>query len=150
MKKEDQLIIEIFKRKPDKDKVASLLEQKISIDYIHQICEKHLITADFYHSLLTYPLPQKLKQTVTTRAKQVIFEVTSFNNLINQELILSFLNEGDKWSLEFIRESLIDKPDSFEEWQAIKDEFIKILKLDPTTNAGEKDTILKKKKWSSR
>ncbi|MHA1193782.1 MAG: hypothetical protein ACTSP9_16100, partial [Promethearchaeota archaeon] len=64
------------------------------------------------------------------------------SNLINQELIVNLLNEGDKWSLEFIRESLIDNPEILE---FIKNEFIKILKLNTTKTSDEKQALLKKK-----
>ncbi len=64
------------------------------------------------------------------------------SNLINQELIVNLLNEGDKWSLEFIRESLIDNPEMLE---FIKNEFIKILKLTTAKTSDEKNALLKKK-----
>ncbi len=67
------------------------------------------------------------------------------SNLINQELIVNLLNEGDKWSLEFIRESLIDKPEMLEQWQDVKNEFIKILKLTTAKTSDEKNALLKKK-----
>jgi hypothetical protein len=67
------------------------------------------------------------------------------SNLINQELIVNLLNEGDKWSLEFIRESLIDNPGMLERWQDVKNEFIKILKHTIAKNSEEKKALLKKK-----
>jgi hypothetical protein len=67
------------------------------------------------------------------------------SNLINQELIVNLLNEGGKWSLEFIRESLNDNPEMLEQWQDVKNEFIKILKLATVKNSDEKQTLLKKK-----
>jgi hypothetical protein len=67
------------------------------------------------------------------------------SNLINQELIVNLLNEGDKWSLEFIRETLIDNPEMLERWQDVKNEFIKILKLTIAKTSDERKTLLKKK-----
>jgi len=67
------------------------------------------------------------------------------SNLINQELIVNLLNEGDKWSLEFIRESLNDNPEMLEQWQDVKNEFIKILKLTTSKSSDEKNALLKKK-----
>jgi len=67
------------------------------------------------------------------------------SNLINQELIVNLLNEGDKWSLEFIREALIDNPEMLEQWQDVKNEFIKILKLTTAKTSDEKNALLKKK-----
>ncbi|GAF74700.1 unnamed protein product, partial [marine sediment metagenome] len=67
------------------------------------------------------------------------------SNLISQGLIVNLLNEGDKWSLEFIRESLIDNPEMLEQWHDVKNEFIKILKLTTVKNSDEKNALLKKK-----
>jgi hypothetical protein len=67
------------------------------------------------------------------------------SNLINQEMIVSLLNEGDKWSLEFVREFLIDNPEKIEEWQDVKDDFIKILKLTKVESSDKLDNLLKKK-----
>jgi len=67
------------------------------------------------------------------------------SNLINQELIVNLLNEGDKWSLEFIRETLVDNPEMLEQWQDVKNEFIKILKLTTARTSDEIKDLLKKK-----
>ena len=67
------------------------------------------------------------------------------SNLIDQELIVNLLNEGDKWSLEFIRESLNDNPEMLEQGQDVKNEFIKILKLTTAKTSDEKNTLIKKK-----
>ena len=67
------------------------------------------------------------------------------SKLINQEMIVNLLNEGDRWSLEFVREFLVDNPNLIEEWQDVKDEFIKILKLTNIKTSDKKDTFLKKK-----
>jgi len=67
------------------------------------------------------------------------------SNLINQEMIVSLLNEGDKWSLEFVREFLIDNPEKIEEWQDVKEDFIKILKPTLATTSDKKNNLLKKK-----
>jgi len=68
------------------------------------------------------------------------------SNLIDQGLIVNLLNEGDKWSLEFIRETLIDNPEMFEEWQDVKNKFIKILNLTTAEAPDDKNVLLKKKK----
>ena len=67
------------------------------------------------------------------------------SNLIDQELIVNLLNEGDKWSLEFIRESLNDNPEMLEQWQDVKIEFINILKHTTAKTSDEKNALLKKK-----
>jgi len=67
------------------------------------------------------------------------------SKLIDNELIVNLLNEGDKWSLEFIREALNDNPEVLEKWHDVKDEFIKILKLTTTKTSDEKNALMKKK-----
>ena len=67
------------------------------------------------------------------------------SKLINQELIVSLLKEGDNWSLEFIRETLIDSPDMFEQWQDVKSEFIKVLKLPVVKSSDGKNSVSDKK-----
>ena len=66
------------------------------------------------------------------------------SNLIDQDLIVNLLHKGDTWSLEFIREVLIDNPKMLEQWQDVKNEFIKILKL-TAAQTSELKTLLKKK-----
>ena len=66
------------------------------------------------------------------------------SNLIDQDLIVKLLNKGDNWSLEFIREVLIDNPEMLEQWRDVKNEFIKILKL-TTAKSSELKTLMKKK-----
>ena len=51
------------------------------------------------------------------------------SNLINEEMILSFLSKGESWYLDFIREYLIYNPEILDEWQGLRDEFIRVLKL---------------------
>ncbi|MGB5910757.1 MAG: hypothetical protein WBH31_06140 [Promethearchaeia archaeon] len=51
------------------------------------------------------------------------------SNLINEEMILSFLSKGESWYLDFIREYLIYHPEILDEWQGLKNEFIRVLKL---------------------
>ena len=64
------------------------------------------------------------------------------SNLINPELILNLFNEGKQWSLEFIREFFNENPNLLEEWQKVKQEFVKILER----SVEEKnETLLDKK-----
>lgn len=51
------------------------------------------------------------------------------SNLINEEMILSFLSKGESWYLDFIREYLIYNPEILDEWQGLRNEFIRVLKL---------------------
>ncbi|MFX1286928.1 MAG: hypothetical protein ACFFFY_00025 [Promethearchaeota archaeon] len=67
------------------------------------------------------------------------------SNLINQDLIVNLLKKGDNWSLEFIREFLIDNPEILEQWQEVKNEFIKVLRLTTAKTPDEKKILMKKK-----
>jgi len=49
------------------------------------------------------------------------------SNLINEEMILSFLSKGENWYLDFIREYLIYNPEILDEWQGLRNEFIRVL-----------------------
>ncbi|MFX0175978.1 MAG: hypothetical protein ACFE85_07095 [Candidatus Hodarchaeota archaeon] len=51
------------------------------------------------------------------------------SNLINEEMIITFLNEGGKWNLDFIREFFINNPELLDEWQKSKNEFIRFLEI---------------------
>ncbi|MFX1586716.1 MAG: hypothetical protein ACFFC1_01070 [Promethearchaeota archaeon] len=50
-------------------------------------------------------------------------------NLINEDMLLSFLSKGESWYLDFIREYLIYNPEVLDGWQGLRDEFIRVLKL---------------------
>ena len=50
-------------------------------------------------------------------------------NLINENMIISFLNEGGKWNLDFIREFFINNPELLDKWSKLKNEIIKFLQL---------------------
>jgi hypothetical protein len=65
------------------------------------------------------------------------------SNLINQDLILNLLNDGDKWSLEFIREFFTENPEILTRWQEVKKEFKNILE---TSLENTKDNIILNKK----
>jgi len=58
-----------------------------------------------------------------------LIEEMQESNLITPELIINLLNEGDKWSLEFIREFFNTNPRLLDEWQEVKNEFVKILEI---------------------
>ena len=56
------------------------------------------------------------------------------SNLVNEEMIITFLNEGSKWNLDFIREFFINNPELLDEWQKLRNEFIRFLKIFETSN----------------
>jgi len=55
------------------------------------------------------------------------------SNLINEEMIITFLNEGSKWNLDFIREFFINNPELLGEWKKLRNEFIRFLKIFETS-----------------
>jgi len=67
------------------------------------------------------------------------------SKLINQDLIVNLLRNGDTWSLEFIREFLIDNPEVLDQWQEVKNEFIKVLKLTTAMTPDEIKILMRKK-----
>jgi len=136
----------IAKRYYNNDKLLSIilrkLEESENPNFISEILKAILV----------------LKDKIENWEKIIIENVKNFqivdgslindmqeSNLIDQELIVNLLNEGDKWSLEFIREALIDNPEMLEQWQDVKNEFIKILKLTTAKTSDEKNALLKKK-----
>jgi len=136
----------IAKRYYNNDKLVSIILKKL------EESENPNFIAEVLKAILV------LKDKIENWEKIIIENVRNFqivdgslindmqeSNLIDQELIVNLLNEGDKWSLEFIRESLNDNPEMLEQWQDVKNEFIKILKLTTTKTSDEKNALLKKK-----
>ncbi|MFX0018187.1 MAG: hypothetical protein ACFFAK_05945 [Promethearchaeota archaeon] len=69
------------------------------------------------------------------------------SNLINVDMILSFLSKGENWYLDFIREYLIYHPEVLDEWQGLRDEFIRVLELfDFPEQSSDNYQIIKDKK----
>jgi hypothetical protein len=136
----------IAKRYYNNDKLISIILKKL------EESENPNFIAEILKAILV------LKDKIENWEKIIIENVRNFqivdaslindmqeSKLINQELIVNLLNEGDKWSLEFIRESLNDNPEMLEQWQDVKNEFIKILKLTTSKSSDEKNALLKKK-----
>ncbi|MHA1233907.1 MAG: hypothetical protein ACTSQL_02345 [Promethearchaeota archaeon] len=118
----------IAKRYYDNDQLVSIilkkLEESNNPNFISEILKAILV----------------LKDKIENWEKIIIENVRNFqivdgrlindmqeSDLIDQELIVNLLNEGDNWSLEFIREVINDNPEMLELWQDVKNEFIKIL-----------------------
>jgi hypothetical protein len=49
------------------------------------------------------------------------------SELINEEMMISFLNNAEEWSLHFIREYLIQYPNQLKEWENLKNLMIEKL-----------------------
>lgn len=49
-------------------------------------------------------------------------------NLYNEEMLVNFLSEGDKWQLEFIREFLVNNPEKLDSWSKFRNKFTNVLK----------------------
>ncbi len=49
-------------------------------------------------------------------------------DIYNEDMLIEFLNKGDKWQLEFIREFLVNNPEKLDNWSKFRNEFISVLK----------------------
>ena len=68
------------------------------------------------------------------------------SNLLNENMIISFFNSGDNWSLDFIREFLVNNSEILDNWKLLKNEFIRILNLFESTENNlekKKELVLK-------
>ena len=50
-------------------------------------------------------------------------------NLLDETMLVKFLNEGEDWQLEFIRGFLLNNPEIFNNWSKFRSEFINTLKF---------------------
>ena len=48
-------------------------------------------------------------------------------DLYNEDMLINFLSEGDKWQLEFIREFLVNNPEKLDNWPNFRNDFISVL-----------------------
>jgi len=68
-------------------------------------------------------------------------------DLYNEDMLINFLREGDKWQLEFIREFLVNNPEKLDNWPKFRNEFINVLKTFKSANESwNKYPNLKEKK----
>ena len=136
----------IAKRYYNNDKLISIilkkLEESKNPNFISEILKAILVLKDKIENWEKIIIENVRKFQIVDGS---LINDMQESNLINQELIVNLLNEGDKWSLEFIRESLNDNPEMLEQWHDVKNEFIKILKLTTAKTSDEKNALLKKK-----
>ena len=136
----------IAKRYYNNDKLISIilkkLEESKNPNFISEILKAILVLKDKIENWEKIIIENVRKFQIVDGS---LINDMQESNLINQELIVNLLNEGDKWSLEFIRESLNDNPEMLEQWHDVKNEFIKILKLTTAKTSDEKNVLLKKK-----
>jgi len=136
----------IAKRYYNNDKLISIilkkLEESKNPNFISEILKAILVLKDKIENWEKIIIENVRKFQIVDGS---LINDMQESNLINQELIVNLLNEGDKWSLEFIRESLNDNPKMLEQWHDVKNEFIKILKLTTAKTSDEKNALLKKK-----
>jgi hypothetical protein len=136
----------IAKRYHNNEKLISIISRKLeeseNPNFVSEVLKAILVLKDSIENWQDLIVENVRKYQIVDG--NLINEMQK-SNLINQDLIVNLLKKGDKWSLEFIRESLIDSPDILEQWQDVKSEFIRILKL---TNAKtpEEINLLNKKK----
>ena len=56
--------------------------------------------------------------------------------LFSEDMLVKFLNDGEKWQLDFIREFLINNPEKLNEWLKFQKEFIDILNFFKSPGEG--------------
>ncbi|NVM16149.1 MAG: hypothetical protein HWN80_00430 [Candidatus Lokiarchaeota archaeon] len=136
----------IAKRYHNSDKLVSLilrkLEESENPNFISEVLKAILILKEKIENWEEIII-DNVKNYQIVDANLINYMQES--KLIDQNLIVNLLNEGDKWSLEFIRETLIDNPEMLEQWQDVKNEFIKILKLTTAKTSDEIKKLLIKK-----
>ncbi|MFX1338317.1 MAG: hypothetical protein ACFFDK_06890 [Promethearchaeota archaeon] len=68
-------------------------------------------------------------------------------NLYNEDMLINFLREGNKWQLEFIREFLVNNPQKLDNWPKFQNEFINVLKTfkSPTEDWNKYPNLKEKK-----
>lgn len=67
--------------------------------------------------------------------------------LFSEDMLVNFLNKGEDWQLDFIREFLISNPDKLNEWLKFQNKIIDILKfLKPAEESWENYPNMKEKK----
>ena len=135
----------IAKRYKSNEKFVSIILNKLNEsnnpNFISEILKAILVMKDKIENWQQLIL-KKVKEFQIVDAS--LIDNMQESNLINQDLILELLKEGDEWSLEFIREFFIDKPEILEKWQNVKQEFIKILQL-TIEETQDLSTLIKKK-----
>ena len=135
----------IAKRYKSNERFISLIYSKLNEsnnpNFISEILKAILVMKDKIENWQQLLL-KKVKEFQIVDAS--LIDDMQESNLINQDLILELLKEGDEWSLEFIREFFIDKPEILEKWQTVKQEFIHILKI-TKEETQHLNTLIKKK-----
>ena len=135
----------IAKRYKSNEKFISIISNKLNEsnnpNFISEILKAILVMKDKIENWQQLIL-KKVKEFQIVDAS--LIDNMQESNLINQDLILELLKQGDEWSLEFIREFFIDKPEILEKWQNVKQEFKKILKM-TKEETQDLNTLIKKK-----
>jgi hypothetical protein len=110
------------------DKLHSILLQKLNEtnnrNFINDILRAILVIQDEIPNAKEIIIENVKKN----RLNQIdlIIDLTE-ENLLNENLILNFLQEGKDWQLEFVREFLITFGDVLSEWEELQKEIISIL-----------------------
>ena len=121
---------EIAKKYKNDTRFRSILLKKLQ-----DTVNPHFITEILKSILIMKDQIENWKDLVIDKVKEyhiidgpLITEMED-SNIINEDMILNLLVEGDKWNLEFIREFFVNNPEMLDEWQTVKKEFINILEL---------------------
>jgi hypothetical protein len=121
---------QIAKRYKNNKKFKSILLKKLEESnnprFIADILKSILILKDNI---------QNWKQLIIDNIKKyqivdgILTTAMQESEVLNEDMVLSFLTESNKWNLEFIREFFINNPEFLDKWQNLRNEFIRILKL---------------------
>jgi hypothetical protein len=135
----------IAKRYKSNDKFVYIILKKLNEsnnpNFISEILKAILVLKDKIENWKDLILGNVKKYHIVD---DYLIEEMQESNLVTPELIIKLLNEGHKWSLEFIREFFNTNPRLLDEWLEVKNEFVKILELS-LEEKNENKQILDKK-----
>jgi len=121
---------QIAKKYKNNKKFKSILLKKLkesnNPSFITEILKSILVLKENIENWKDLVIEQVKKYQLTDG---ILITEMQESDLINEEMILSFLSKGESWYLDFIREYLIYHPEILDEWQGLRNEFIRVLKL---------------------
>ncbi|MBN2158533.1 MAG: nucleotidyltransferase family protein [Spirochaetes bacterium] len=97
MKMEHMLSVELCRKKPNRQLVENVVRAAgFNRDYFFHILHRHMVMPAALERLLQYSLPEPMKRSMASAAKEVVLGTTLFNNMIKNELfrIRSILKGG--------------------------------------------------------
>jgi hypothetical protein len=140
----DQIAKKYKTNKKFKSILLGKLKESNNPRFITEILKAILVLKENFENWKDLVIEQVKKYQLTDG---ILITEMQESNLINEEMILSFLSKGESWYLDFIREYLIYHPEILDEWQGLKNEFIRVLKLFdfPEQSLGNYEVVKVKK-----